>query len=173
MATIFPDKNINYAVYRDGNELIGTATVDLPELSYMTDSISGAGLAGEIDSPVTGHFQSMTVTLNWRTIESEALKLLYIDGAELTLRSSQQQYDSGSSKYVTKAIKIVLKTLPKTMSLGSLQPAASTDSTSELEVIYIKIDVGGETMVEIDKLNFICNIGGTDVLSQVRTDLGK
>ena len=172
MATVFPDKQVNYRVYLDGNELIGTATVDLPEIAYMTDTISGAGIAGEIDSPVIGHLQSMTVTLNWRTIEEQALQLLNIDGANLTLRSSQQQYDSASGKYVTKPVKIILKTVPKTMSLGTMQAAGSTDSTTELEVLYLKIDVGGSTQLEVDKLNFICAINGNDILSQVRSDLG-
>ena len=31
---------------------------------------------------------------------------------------------------------------------------------------------GGKELVEIDKLNFICTIAGTDYLAQVRGDLG-
>ena len=42
-----PDKTINYRVYKDGNNQLGIATVDLPDLSYMTDTISGAGFAGD------------------------------------------------------------------------------------------------------------------------------
>lgn len=172
MATLFPDKQINYRVYRDGNEQIGTASIDLPEIAYMSDTISGAGIAGEIDSPVMGHFQSMTMTLNWRTVNEQALRLLNIDGAELTLRSSQQVYDAGASKQTTQAIKIMVKTLPKTMSLGTMQPAASSDSSTELELIYLKIEVGGKIVIEIDKLNYKCVIGDTDTLASVRSDLG-
>lgn len=172
MATLMPDKNVNYRVYKDGNEIIGTATVDLPEISYMTDTISGAGIAGEIDSPVLGHIQSMSMTLNWRTIETPALEMLNIDGAELTLRGSMQNWDMSVNKRVTVPVKITARCAPKTMSLGSLSPAAATDSSTELEVLYIKIDVNGETVVEIDKLNFKCVVGGTDLFESVRSDLG-
>ena len=172
MATLMPDKNIAYRVYKDGTELIGTATVDLPEISFMTDTISGAGISGEIDSPVLGHIQAMTVTLNWRTIEADALKLMHIDGCELTLRSSQQNYDTSNTTRTTVPVKITMRCVPHTMSLGSLQPAASTESSTELEVNYLKVDVNNETQIEIDKLNFKCVVGGTDLFAQVASDLG-
>ena len=62
-----PEKTIAFNVYRDGTVLMGVATVELPQLQAMTETISGAGIAGEIDSPTLGHFQSMTAKLSFRT----------------------------------------------------------------------------------------------------------
>lgn len=167
-----PDKTINYRVYQDGTNLIGLATVDLPEISYMTDTLTGAGVAGELETPVTGHIGAMSLTLNWRTVNPKALALLKVSGATLTLRSAQQEVDNAENALTVQGVKITIKTLPKTVSLGSFEPGASTDTTTELEISYLKIEVDDEEVCEIDKLNFICKFGDTDTLTDVRTALG-
>lgn len=168
----FPDKTINYNVYDDGESLLGTATVELPELAYVADTLSGAGLAGEIETPVLGHMQAMQVTLNWNTIEVSTLTMLANRSRTLTLRSAQQKLDTSAGHLVSVPVKITLKTLPKSVSLGNLEMGAKTDSTSVLEVTYIKIDIDNETVLEIDKPNYICSIDGEDLLSEVRSNLG-
>ena len=71
-----PERLINFNVY-DGESkaLMGIATVDLPEIEAMSDTVSGAGIAGEVESPILGHFGSMTTTFTWRTIEKAAIAL--------------------------------------------------------------------------------------------------
>lgn len=167
-----PDKTINYRVYKDGTNLIGIATVDLPDLSYMTDTISGAGIAGEIETPVLGHFQAMSLTLNWRTVNDNAITLLKSEGATLTLRAAQQNLDNAENKLTPVGLKITVKTLPKTSGLGSMEVGATSSTTTELEISYIKIENNDTQILEIDKLNFICKIGDTDTLADVRSQLG-
>ncbi|MCR5256982.1 MAG: phage major tail tube protein [Desulfovibrio sp.] len=166
------EKLVNFRVYNDANDLLGIATVDLPELSAMTDTVSGAGIAGEVDSPVLGHFQAMSLTLHWRTVEAVAMTLAEQRAHHLEIRGSQQQYDAGSGNYTTVPVRIVCKGVPKTTSLGSFEPGSGTDSSSEFELNYIKIVVAGKERLEIDKYNYICRIGGADFLKSVRADLG-
>lgn len=167
-----PDKTINYRVYKDGNNQLGIATVDLPDLSYMTDTISGAGIAGEIESAVIGHIKSMSLTIHWRSPTTQAVELLSTQGADLIFRSSQQFLDNATNSLVAKGVKITVKTLPKTVGLGSFEVGASSGTTSELEISYMKIEMDDKETVEIDKLNFICKINGTDLLTDVRTQIG-
>lgn len=167
-----PDKTINYRVYIDGDAYIGTGTVDLPEIAYQTDTLSGAGLAGEIETPVIGHIQAMSMTINWRTVNKSAVGLLKTTGTTLTLRASQQHLDNAEHSLGPRSLKIVVKTLPKKNGLGSLEMGASSGTTSEVEVTYIKIEENGEELCEIDKLNYICKIHGTDFLADVRSHLG-
>lgn len=172
MANLYHDKTINYRIYKDGSNLLGVGTIDLPELAYMTDTLSGAGVAGEIETPVLGHFQAMSCTINWRTVNNEALALLLAEGATLTLRAAQQDMDGATNALLAKPLKIVIKALPKTVSLGSLEPGATTGTSSELEVSYIKIEEDNKEILEIDKINFICKINGKDTMTDVRSALG-
>ena len=166
------ERLIAFRVYNDASDLLGIATVDLPELSSMTDTVTGAGIAGEVDSPVLGHYQSITCTLNWRTIEKKALELTAHKAHALELRGSQQVYDAAGGEYSTEAVRITLRAIPKTTTLGTFETGASTDSSQEFEVVYIKISVGGKEVAEIDKYNYISKFGDEDILSSVRADLG-
>ena len=58
-----PQKLINCRVYNNGTDLIGIADVDLPKLEPMTDTVKGAGVAGEIDDPVLGHYKAMVMSV--------------------------------------------------------------------------------------------------------------
>lgn len=70
-----PEKLINFRVYKDSTDYIGLADVTLPSLEAMTETVSGAGIAGEVDSPTLGHMGSMETVLNWRTLEKTTWNL--------------------------------------------------------------------------------------------------
>lgn len=167
-----PEKLTNFTVYLDGSEYLGAADVDLPDLESMTETVSGAGIAGEIDSPTIGHFASMTVTINWRVLEKANFRLARQNVQPLDFRGSIQSFDTSTGTYKSVPVKVTIRGLPKTTPLGSLAPSSTMDNSNELEVIYIKILYDGQTMVEIDKFNFICIIDGEDYLAQVRENLG-
>ena len=39
---------VNYAIYEDATEYLGTTEVTLPDLEYMSEELSGAGIAGTV-----------------------------------------------------------------------------------------------------------------------------
>lgn len=172
MANQIPEKLINYRVYDEGNVLQGIADVTLPDLEAMSDTVSGAGIAGEVDSPVLGHFQSMSATIKWRTVGKSLMKLTRQKSHQLDFRGSQQIYDAGAGEYKTVPVRVSIKGTPKKTGLGSFQVGKPTDSENEFEISYIKIYVEGNELLEIDKYNFICKIDGEDFLASVRADIG-
>lgn len=170
---MLPEKLINYAVYHEGTDLLGTADVTLPSLEMMTETVKGAGLAGEVNSPAIGHFGSMTVQLTWRTVTRRAATLLDNNGQSLEFRASQQHRDPQSGALSHKPLKVVIRGNGTKFEMGKLDVAVTTGSTSELEVIYLKVVEAGEEIVEIDKFNHKCKINGKDLLAGIRDDLGK
>lgn len=168
-----PERLVNFRVYNEQNDLLGIATVDLPEIEFMSDTVSGAGIAGEIESPVLGHVSAMSATFSWRTIEEAAIVLADSTRSHhLEVRGSQQVYDSASGVYSTKAIKAVLMAKPKTISLGTFEPGATTDTEQEFAVDYFKLYVAGKVCIEIDQLGNKHEINGVNALEAVNRDLG-
>ena len=167
-----PERLINFRVYNDGNDLLGVATVDLPEIEAMSDTVAGAGIAGEVESPVLGHFGSMTTTFTWRTLEAGAMKLNQQKAHAVEVRGSQQVYDAAKGEYSTMPVRVSMRVVPKTSTLGTFEPGATTDTEQEFEVTYLKVLVDGKNLVEIDKFNFIAKFDGVDALAGVRRDLG-
>lgn len=173
MANDIPEKLIGFAVYNDSQEMVGVADVSLPSLEFMSDTVSGAGIAGEFDSPVLGHVKAMELGLKFRTITDNVIKLAAPKAHQLDLRGSIQVYDAGSAKYKTIPIKVVVKAVPKKTDLGKLETGKAQDAGSTFSVTYLKITLSGTEKVEIDIFNYKCVIDGEDYLASVRTDLGK
>ncbi|KEO84757.1 phage major tail tube protein [Tumebacillus flagellatus] len=166
------EKLINYSVYRDGTEWLGTADVQLPAIEALTETVKGAGIAGEVDTPTLGHFGAMSVTLNWRTMNASNLRLSQQKTHALDFRGAVQNYNSATGQFTSVGVKVSVRAMPKKTDPGKLEAAAAMGSSNELEVTYLKIMVDGKKLVEIDKFNFIAEFDGVDALAAVREQLG-
>jgi len=167
-----PDKLINFRCYDEGDTMIGITDVTLPNLAYVTEEIAGAGIAGPIDSPTIGHFQSLTITINWRSLISENIIFAAPKTYQFAFMGSVQVYNYDTGSYISKAVKVVVKCVPKAFGAGTLNPASQMGTNGEFELIYVKISIEDKEYIEIDKLAFICRIDGVDYLSKVRQDMG-
>ena len=63
-ANVIPDKLINAKVYMEGSSaLLGVADIELPSLEYVTESMSGLGMAGAQETHVREHLKSRSPPL--------------------------------------------------------------------------------------------------------------
>ncbi|MDR1516251.1 MAG: phage major tail tube protein, partial [Synergistaceae bacterium] len=137
---MIPTQNINFKVYNSNSQdLLGIAEGTLPTFEAMSETISGAGLAGEIDMPVLGHFGGMTVELNWRTVTADAITLSEQKSHHLDLRASIGQYDEQGGEISSIPMKVAVITLPKSFNMGNLNVGTNSDSSTEMECTYIKV----------------------------------
>lgn len=171
-ANRIPERLINFNVYANDNTLYGMATVTLPVITAMTDVVKGAGIAGEIDSPVLGHFSSMTTSFTWRTIEKSAMELCKQKSHDLDIRGAQQVHDAASGDYDVSKIRLSMRVVPKTFTLGTFDPGVTTGSTQDFEVTYLKMFIDDKEVCEIDKYNFVAKFGDTDLGDKIRAALG-
>ena len=167
MHTQIPERLVNYMAYDEDDNMLGTVDVTLPDLAYITETISGAGIAGSYDSPTVGHFQSLGIGLNFRALDEKVLAMLGPNMGLITCRGSIQFLDAVSRKQVKKQVKIVTDAFPKGVNLGTLNPATAMGTTTTHEVTYIKVYLDNREFIEIDKINFICRINGVDYLQEV------
>ena len=169
MANPIPERVVNYNVYDDTEKLVGVAgEVPLPNFEAMTETISGAGIAGEYESAIPGHFSSQTIEISFRTLMDKSFSLMKNTGRSLVLRAAQQSYDVAKGKAQNRPLKITIKYQPKGLNLGTLSVGGMTESTNVLEVLYIKVEENGKIMLEYDKLNFVFIVDGEDILGEIR-----
>lgn len=172
MPNIVPEKIINGKVYKDGYDQLGIADVKLPSLDSISEKIKGFGIAGEVDSPTLGHFGSMTVQFNFRVVTGDLITLCEQKAHELDIRAAKQEYDAGSGEYSVGALRVSLRATPKKTDLGKLDQGKPSDSSLDMEVIYMNIMIDGDSVLELDKYNFIYKVNGVDQLEDVRSALG-
>lgn len=164
---------INFGVYEDATEYYGMAEVALPDLTNLTNSISGAGIAGNYDAVTLGHIEGMTMSLNFRILTDSAIRLAEPRRHTLDLRAAQQSEDTETGAIHISEVKHVVVLTPKKLGLGKLAPSAAADVSGEYSVSYFATYIDGVKVIEIDMFNFIYYINGTDYLTEVRKALGK
>jgi len=170
MAMETTEKLINFKIYNDATDLLGIADAELPDLEWISETVSGAGIAGEVESPVMGHFKSMSLKLKWRSMTDYAAALARSKAHHLDCRGSIQKFDATAGEFKTVAVKCLVKGFPKKVGLGKFEMGKPQDNESELECIYLKLWIGGKE--KIDKYNYIAKVDGVDYLESVRSDLG-
>ena len=169
----FDDSVINLAVYADSVEYVGMAGVTLPNLAAIVQTLSGAGIAGNVEVPVLGHYDVMSLTLNFRTTTEHSVRLSEPRRHNIDLRMAQQIEDTVAGEVKVQSIKHVLVVVPKTDTGGTVAPAAPTNGSGEYSVRYWATYIDGAKVREIDPLNFICEVNGVDYLADVRKAIGK
>ena len=164
---------INFAVYEDSIEYAGMEKVPLPDVTFLTQSISGAGIGGNIDAVILGHLEAMTLGLEFRTTTAQSIKLSEIRRHQIDLRVPVQYEDPINGTIDARSEKHVLVVIPKSTKSGTIAPATPANGSGEYAVRYWATYLEGKKVRELDPLNFICYINGTDYLAAVRKALGK
>ena len=170
---VIPEQLTGVAHFSSNNELLGIGELTLPNIQFMTENISGAGIAGEYDNPVLGLTQSMEATYNFRDITKQQLQLLRRKALDLTSYANLQCYDAGTGEYKDSQIKVTTRAKVKSSNLGVFNTGNTGGISVVVEVIYMKIEIDGEKVLEIDKLNYIYFVDGGDWLAAVRKNIGK
>lgn len=169
MAGTIPEKVVNFNVYNDADKLVGVSNeITLPDFEAMTETVSGAGIAGEYESTTPGHFSSQTIEVSFRTISDSSFQFLKNRGQTLVLRAAQQSYDVTGGKTSIRPLKITIRGIPKSLSLGKVGVGTPTETAATIEILYIKIEENSRTLLELDKLNSIYIVDGDDLLEDVR-----
>lgn len=173
MATLLPELINNYNVYNKGNQWLGiTGDVELPELESVTETLEGAGMLGEIDVSAVGHFSSGQLTVPFTTINRNVFEALdFAHPLELQLRASKQNANKASGGCTYTPTRVVVRGMSHTLELGHLTKGKQMETSLEIEYTYIKIEDEGFTVLELDKLNNVFIVNGTDQLAAIRAQI--
>ncbi len=167
-----PEKLINFKAYKDGTNLLGVVDVEFSGGELLAESISGAGIAGELDSQTLGHTSPIAAKVNFRARTKATVALTAQQSHQLEFRGSQQVREPGGA-YKTIGERIVIKGTPKSSPLGGKYEVGKPLAQEiEFAVDYVKIEIDGQEVFEHDKINFIYAVNGVDYLQSVRADLG-
>lgn len=169
---LLPEIINDYKVYKKAKFIGTSGEVELPELSAISETNEGAGVLGEIETPATGQFESMVTKIKFAILYEDIFDLMDTTKAqELTLRADGQYTDKTTGDTQDCLVKIVVRGKAKTTNLGTLAKGKKGEPEIELETFYLKIEIDGKTLLELDKLNYIYKVGGKDLMAKIRKNL--
>ena len=157
-------------VYRNGNKMIGVSDeVQLAEFASITDTISGGGILGEIETVAVGQFSSMKQEIPFRILDDDIFALGNpLNVQELTLRASEQVTDQGTGGIKFQGLRVVFRGRPVSFKPGTMKQGQKMGASVTLELVYVLIEINGKVELELDKLNDKYIVNGVDILEEVR-----
>jgi len=164
---------IDFAVYEDSVEFVGMANVQLPDKNQKVVTMNGAGIGGDVEVPVPGHYDAMTLTLSFRTYTQKLATLREHRLHQIELRIAQQNEDPTAGKLTVDPVKHIFVVVPKSASGGTVAPASPGDANITFSVRYWATYINDKKVDEIDQLNRIDVVNGIDYNEPVRKALGK
>ena len=164
---------IQLELYEDSVNLLGIAKVKLPVIKYPCVNIAGAGMMGNMEVPLYGMVDAMSMTINWLSPTQDAVRLAAPKKHQLDLRVAEEYWDVEAAEEGIWPEKYVVIVRPKSTDPGTVAPMAAADTSGEYAVYYYAAYRDGQQLWEIDKRNMKCVIMGTDYMADVRKALGK
>lgn len=167
---IIPELINNFNVYRKGNALIGvTGEMALAEIQHLTQTLSGLGVLGEVETVAIGHASSMKQDIPFRMLEEDVFSLSNpLEVQELTLRASEQSTVKSTGNITFKGMRIVFRGRTVAFKPGTMKQGAQMDAVVTLEVLYVLIEIDGSRKLELDKLNNVYKINDVDILADIK-----
>lgn len=161
----------NMNTYANGTKFVGVGSeITLPNFESMTETIDGAGIAGEVEEVVEGSFGSLETEVTFNNISQQYFDMLAASGL-VTYRVSMQMLNTATqlNDFVSIAINISGKV--KSFDLGSLKKGGKGEPKIVREITYIRILIDGKNVLELDKYNMIYKINGVDKLAKIRSQI--
>ena len=135
---------INFAVYEDSVEYLGMSKATLPDVTFLTQSISGAGVGGNVEAVILGHLEAMTLGLEFRTTTPQSVRLSELRRHSIDLRVANQYEDPVSGVVEARKEKHILVVEPKSTKGGTIAPATPTSGSGEYAVRYWATYINGK-----------------------------
>lgn len=169
METTLPQvvNNFNAYIGETGARLAGVVSAQLPEITPKTATINLAGMAGEVEAPITGQLGSMTTQISGSLLTIDLLKTAAAQGERIFLRGQLEEFDAARGVTTFRSLTVCMNGVLKTLSLGKLGKGESMDSSVTFEVFWLSVYLDGFHMLEIDKFNGKYVVDGVDYLAPV------
>lgn len=170
---VIPEVVNDMRVYLNGaDDMIGCKEFKMPKLDALKAAVEGIGIAGKIDAPIEGHFDSLEAELTWQLATKTSTRLVAGTTVSLDAYADLQSYDGGSSAYAHDSYHVVIRGRVKSHDPGKLKAGETMESKTTIECHYIKISIGDTELCEIDKFGYKAVVNGVDLLEQVRRNIG-
>lgn len=164
-----PIIHAQFNVYINGGQrLLGLAEVTMPSFEAMSEALTGAGIMGTVDVPVTGQFNALTLTMAFKVLHGDPLDLIVSKPYRFDLRSAIELEDTASYDRSVSAERWSFTGPIKKIDPGKRAPAAVADASIDVAIRRAEHYMDGVKKLEYDPLNNIYTINGVDVYAPIR-----
>jgi hypothetical protein len=151
-----------------GKKLLGVADCVFPNMEAITETVTGAGIMGELEVPSTGQFSAMRFTMNFRSLIGEPDELVVGKPYHFDARTAQSFEDTTTYDQGITPERLSVMGPIMVINQGNRAPNSPWDATIEVSIRRMEKYVNGQLKISYDIHNGIYSVGGNDIYSQVR-----
>ena len=159
----------NFNLFVDGKGFAGnTDEANMPELALQTEEYRAGGMDAPID--ITMGMEKLTADFTLNSHSKDVLSLFGIkEGSttSFTVREAMESFDGTVTPVVHNLTGKIVK-----ISQGTSKAGEAPKDKYDLSLTYYKQTIGVTIVHEIDVINMVRIINGTDVLADIRSALG-
>ena len=166
------NKLTNATVWADGKNYFGKIEeVNLPVPKYKMATHKALGLIAEIE--YFSGLEKLDMKLKLNAPYKDYMQYMGdpTKKVNLMLRGSLQNYQGSSIVSETPYV-VTMVISPKDYPLGNFKQNENVELENNFTVYYVKLEISGQKMYEVDVENNILFAGGRDVLAAYRANLG-
>lgn len=163
----------NANIYVGGTNFIGKAEeVTTPDIKAIMQDHTGLGLIGK--PKFFAGIEAMEAKIKWNSLYQSAIALVsdFTSSVQIQARANLETWTADGRSQQQAVVCYFTGTPTNVPTLGTLKAQDNAESESNFNVTYAKLVVGSDVLYEVDILNNIYNVAGTDILSKYRSNLG-
>lgn len=146
-------------------------SVTLPKVTRKFEKYRGGGMAGAVDIDMGLDDGALDTEFTCGGVEAKLFKqmgTLTVDGVQLRFTGSIQRDDTGE----VQAVELVVRGRHKELDSGEWKTGESSTTKVSGTNSYAKLTINSEVLYEIDLVNMIHIVDGTDLMEAHRNALG-
>ena len=172
MGKIQINKLINANIYMNGNNLLGRAEeIQLPQIKHKMAEHKALGMVGSAE--FFAGIDKLECKIKWNALYPDVLRTCAnpFVAVVIQVRASLETYNGAGRISEVPAVAYISGTF-KEFPLGTIKPGDNAEYETSMSVTYAKLVVNGEEIFEIDVLENIYKVGGLDILSMYKSNIG-
>lgn len=171
MKNYIPGMIVDSIVRQDGtDELVGVATVTLPDIENVTEEVKGLGVDA-FNEVVSNAFGAMTLGMKFIGPTAN-IGFSKQKTTSLIITSAIAAYNKETHEEEQKKLVCSIKGKLQKRTGGELGKAIKNEPELEFSVTYYKLELDDVVIYEIDKFNKKAIIDGEDLYSATNSILG-
>lgn len=164
--------NSAFSVFCDGLKIDGVVSVTTPEKNQLTIDLQASGVAGTVQVPLRGKYESMEfgLKINNPGFNNLLEKTGYIN---FTVKTNIVSFNNLTGQPVDDQQVYKMKCIFKSATGGEIVAGEKYEREYKYEAVSLTELTNGIEKFHLDKMNNVYRIGGIPVNSMEKTNIGE
>lgn len=163
----------NANVYVNGSSWLGVVDeISLPDIKAIMTEHKALGMVGKLEFPSGIDKLEAKIKLNSFDETVYASLAAFTKFTPFTVYADRMSFDS-TGLTVEDRVTIAMTAAPKNAQGGNFKQHETVELETMLNVIYMRVEMGGVAILEFDAMANIYKVNGIDQFAQYRANIGQ